>query len=202
MRNNDNSLKELLAVLLSVKPDSDAVKEIATRYSTARSLYQATVEELMEIKGIGARKAFLLKTAIELGMRILNAPQERSPSISSPSEVYDLVRYNLQYQDKEHFIAVLVNTKNRVLTIDTASIGSLNSSIVHPREVFKTAIKLSAASIILCHNHPSGDPTPSREDMEVTKRIVQAGEIIGIKVLDHIVIGDSGFFSLKEKGLV
>ena len=196
------TLEELIAVILRVAPDSHAVKEITARYNTARSLHQASKEELMAITGISGSKATQLKAAMELGLRIATAPHDNKQSLTSPSDVYQLLLPKLQFLDREHFLVVLVNTKNRVITIDTVSIGALSSSIVHPREVFKNAIKVSAAAIILAHNHPSGDPTPSREDLEVTKRIVQAGEIIGIRVLDHIVIGDSGFFSFKEKGLV
>jgi DNA repair protein RadC len=106
------------------------------------------------------------------------------------------------YLDREHFRVILLNTKNRVLGVETVSIGSLNSSLVHPREVFKSAVQRSAAGVILVHNHPSGDPTPSSEDIEITRRLSDAGRVIGIEVLDHIIIGDHLFVSFKEKGLI
>lgn len=199
---NDKTLQELIAVLLRTTPDSDVVMEVTARYSTPRNLYHASVEELMAIKGISTQKALLLKIALELGFRIATAPKNSNPSILSPTDAYDLIRHQLEFLNKEHFMVLLLNTKNRVISVETISIGSLNSSIVHPREIFNPAIRKSAAAIILAHNHPSGDPTPSREDVEVTKRIVEAGDIIGIKVLDHIIVGDGSYLSFKEQGLI
>lgn len=109
---------------------------------------------------------------------------------------------DLRYLQKEHFVCLFLNTKNHVLAQETLSIGSLNASIVHPREIFRAAIKRSSASIICAHNHPSGDPTPSPEDIQITERLVQAGELIGIEVLDHVIIGDKHYISLKEQGLM
>jgi len=124
---------------------------------------------------------------------------ENQKCIHKPSDVYDM-SLDLLYEKKEHFIMFVLNSKNKVLMRKTVSIGSLNASIVHPREVFSEAIVQGAASIICVHNHPSGDPTPSPEDLEVTRRLVAAGEIIGIQVLDHIVVGQHGFYSMKEMG--
>ena len=124
------------------------------------------------------------------------------PSIGGPRDVANLLMPDLRYQKKEHLKSLLLDTKNRVLAIKTVSIGDLSSSIVHPREVYKDAVLASAASLIVAHNHPSGDPTPSAEDVSVTKRLIQAGEIMGIDLLDHIVIGDGVFASLKERGLI
>lgn len=121
--------------------------------------------------------------------------------ISSPQEVEPVCRAYLGELDREHFCVLLLDTKNQIIGINTVSIGTLDTSLVHPREIFKPAILASAAGIILFHNHPSGDPTPSREDTEVTKRIIEAGKILGITVLDHIIVGDT-FSSLKEKGLL
>jgi DNA repair protein RadC len=123
------------------------------------------------------------------------------PQIRAPQDVYKLLGPRTKDYDREHFMAVLVNTKNVVLEIVTVSIGSLNASIVHPREVLKPAILASAASIILVHNHPTGDPAPSREDLEFTRRFAKCGELIGIQLLDHIIIGDGTFRSLKEQGV-
>jgi DNA repair protein RadC len=121
-------------------------------------------------------------------------------TITSPEDVISLMMDEMRYLTKEYFKVIMLNVKNKVIAIETISIGSLNTSIVHPREVFKAAIERSCSSIILVHNHPSGDPTPSREDIEVTKRLVEGGNILGIKVLDHVIIGDGRGISLKEKG--
>lgn len=123
-------------------------------------------------------------------------------SISSPQDAVPILEAYLEGSDREHFVILLVDTKNHIIGIHTVSIGSLNQSIVHPREIFKPACLCNAACIILAHNHPSGDPSPSMEDLEVTKRLVDAGKILGIAILDHIVIGDDTFFSFKEKGLI
>lgn len=122
------------------------------------------------------------------------------PAMKAPKDVYQLMHKRLKDADREHFYALLLNTKNGVLAIELISIGSLNASIVHPREILKPAIKVSAAGIILVHNHPTGDPTPSREDIEFTRRFAKCGELIGIELLDHIVIGNGHFYSLKEHG--
>ncbi len=130
---------------------------------------------------------------------ILYSPRK----LESPGDAAGLARGFLQDSDREKFIVICLSTKNEPSCISIASIGSLNSSIVHPREIFKTALLSNSASVILAHNHPSGEPTPSQEDLDVTKRLVEAGKILGISVLDHIVIGDGNrFFSFKEKGLI
>lgn len=122
--------------------------------------------------------------------------------VSSAKDVYEIVKTYLDGADREHLVLLTLNTKNVINSITTISIGSLNSSIVHPREVFKTAILTNASSIIMAHNHPSGDPTPSREDINITERIREGGKLLGINLLDHIIIGDDSFISLKEKVLV
>lgn len=126
-------------------------------------------------------------------------PEEK---VTSPSIAYQVLSEYLEYADREHFIILLLNTKNGIIGINTVSIGSLSSSIVHPREIFKPAILANAAGIILAHNHPSGDPSPSQEDLEVTRRLVEAGQLLGIIVQDHIIIGDGCYVSLKEKGFI
>lgn len=124
------------------------------------------------------------------------------PQVKEPGDVYRLMKPRLKDADREHFYAVLLNTKNVVLSVELVSIGSLNASIVHPREVLKPAIVASAASILLVHNHPTGDPEPSKEDIEFTRRMVKCGELIGIELLDHIIIGNGSFASLKERGTI
>ena len=196
------SLEELLALVLNTKQDNVVVKEITARYSSARRLYEAPINELKEIKGLGSHKARLLKALLELGIRIVGVSAEEAPALTSPADVEALLQPRMQLLDREHFVVVSLTTKNRVIAVEKASVGSLNSSIVHPREIFKNAIKLSAAAVILAHNHPSGDPAPSREDLEVTKRLVEAGKLLGIEVLDHIIIGVDDYTSFKEQGLL
>ncbi len=201
MRIEEMTTQELLATALKINRDDESVKELVAKYASARSLYQAPVAELTKIKGIGARKALMLKVIMELGLRIAAPAKENPAAITSPDDVVELLQVRMALYDREHFVAVLLNTKNRVISLETISIGSLNSSLVHPREVFKSAIKASASSIIIAHNHPSGDPTPSSEDLTITQRLVEAGEIIGISILDHIIIG-SYYLSFREKGFI
>ncbi|MEG6523137.1 RadC family protein [Desulfotomaculum sp. 1211_IL3151] len=197
---------DLLAILLRTGTTKVSVVELAaeifSRFKDLRALSQATIEELSQIKGVGPVKAVQVKAALELGRRLAAMPGEERTVIRCPEDVCALLMEDLRNLDREHFLALLLNTKNQVLARETISIGTLNSSVVHPRELFKMAIRRSAACMILVHNHPSGDPTPSREDIALTKRLIEAGEIIGIDVLDHIVIGDNKFTSLKSKGLV
>ncbi|GAB6179991.1 DNA repair protein RadC [Desulfotomaculum defluvii] len=197
---------DLLAIMLRTGTAKVSVVELAaelfSHFKDLRALSQATIEELSQIKGVGPVKAVQVKAALELGRRLAAMPGEERTIIRCPEDVSALLMEELRNLDREYFLALLLNTKNQVLGRETISIGTLNSSMVHPRELFKVAIRRSAACVILVHNHPSGDPTPSREDITLTKRLIQAGEIIGIDVLDHIVIGDNKFTSLKSKGLI
>ncbi|GAF64074.1 DNA repair protein RadC [Bacillus sp. TS-2] len=198
------SNQEVLAILLRTGTKNESVLQIAHQLLKAFDgltlLKDATIEELCHLKGIGIAKAVELSAAVELGRRIHNMmPQERYV-IRSPEDVSNYVMEDLRFLKQEHFIALYLNTKNQVIHRQTLFIGSLNASIVHPREVFKEALKRSSASIICLHNHPSGDPTPSREDIEVTVRLSQAGQLLGIELLDHVIIGDRQYISLKEQG--
>ena len=201
MKMEDMTTQELLAMVLKIKPDDDMAREILTRYGTARTLYQAPVEEMVKIKGIGRRRANLIKAVLELGIRWSSPSAENMASIASPSEAFEYLKARMPLLDREHFVVMSLNTKNRVLDIRTVSIGTLSSSLVHPREVFSHPIKISAASIILVHNHPSGDPTPSSEDLSITRRLVEVGDLLGITVLDFLIIGNT-CVSLREKGLL
>ncbi len=165
-----------------------------------RHLVTSTIEELRGVPGVGQSKAAQLKAAVELGRRITSASAARA-CVRSPEDVSTLVMEEMRYLDREQFRIVLLDAKNHVLGVRIVSVGSLSSSIVHPREIFKEAIARSSAAIILVHNHPSGDPTPSQEDLEVTRRLVEAGRLLGIEVLDHIVVGDNRYVSFKEKGI-
>lgn len=197
---------ELLAVLLRTgSPEKTAVElatEVLSLFSGLKNLVQAGVEELSTIKGMGPAKAAQLKAALEIGKRLASISESQRPSIKGPQDAAGMVMEEMRHLDREHFCALLLNTKHQVLAKETISIGTLNSSMVHPRELFKTAIKRSASAIILVHNHPSGDPSPSREDREITRRLQDAGSLIGIEVLDHIIIGDNKFVSFKDKGMI
>jgi len=197
---------ELLAILLRTGTYAESAVRLAQRVlkesGGLRQLADTSVEQLMQIKGIGPAKALQLQAGIELGRRLARTSIEERAVIRSPQDVANLMTEELRYFQKEHFVCLFLNTKNHVIAQETMSIGSLNASIVHPREVFRAAIKRSSASIICVHNHPSGDPTPSPEDIQITRRLIESGELLGIEVLDHIIIGDQQFVSLKEQGLI
>jgi len=197
------SEQELLAILLRTgtreKSALDLAGDILAGGGIA-ALASLSVEELRQKKGIGLAKAAQLKAAIELGRRLGRQKMGARPVIKSPQDAFELVKEEMAYLDREHFRVISLNTKNQVLAIDTVSVGSLNASLVHPREVFKLPIKRSAASLILLHNHPSGDPKPSREDNEITRRLCQAGILLGIEIVDHLIIGQNTYFSMRENG--
>jgi DNA repair protein RadC len=164
------------------------------------SLGRAGVDELTKIPGVGFARACQLSAAFELGKRFARETRSNGSSVKSPGDVARIFMDEMKHFDREHFKAAFLNTKNQIIRVVTVSIGSLNASIVHPREILKPAISASAASIVLVHNHPTGDPAPSREDIEFTKRFAQCGELIGIELLDHIIIGSERYQSLKEGG--
>ncbi|AHV98558.1 JAB domain-containing protein [Paenibacillus sp. 7124] len=200
------SQAELLAILLRTGTRRESAIHVAQRIlgqvGGLRRLADLSIEELTQIKGIGPAKAVQLKAGMELGRRMANTRLDQPVTIRSPHDAADILTEQLRYLQKEHFVCLFLNTKNHVIAQETLSMGSLNASIVHPREVFRAAIKCSSASIICAHNHPSGDPTPSPEDIALTRRLLEAGEIVGIDVLDHLIIGDDGFVSMKERGLM
>ncbi|AKG35877.1 RadC family protein [Paenibacillus durus] len=208
MQNGAESLSqaELLAILLRTGTRQESAIHVAQRIlgqvGGLRRLADLSIEEMMDIKGIGPAKAVQLKAGIELGRRMSNSRLGQPVTIRSPHDAADILTEQLRYLQKEHFVCLFLNTKNHVIAQETLSMGSLNASIVHPREVFRAAIKCSSASIICAHNHPSGDPTPSPEDISLTRRLLEAGGIVGIDVLDHLIIGDDGFVSMKEQGLM
>lgn len=197
---------ELLAILLVTGTRKESALTVAQRIlgqtSSLRQLADMGIEELIGINGIGPAKAVQLKAAIELGRRMAASRIGERVVIRSPRDAAELLAEQLRYLQKEHFVCLFLNTKNQVIAQETLSIGSLNASIVHPREVFRAAIKYGSASIVCAHNHPSGDPAPSPEDIAITKRLVESGRIVGIDVLDHIVVGDGHFVSLKEQGMM
>ncbi|MBN6186517.1 DNA repair protein RadC [Aneurinibacillus sp. BA2021] len=195
---------ELLAILLRTGSAEESVLSLSCRVlqqvGGLRGLKSVSFEELTSIKGIGPAKALLLLAGLELGKRIGSALPSDKITIRSPQDAADIMMEELRYHTQEHFVCLYLNTKNHIIGRETIFIGSLNSSIVHPREVYKEAIRRSSASVICLHNHPSGDASPSREDIDVTRRLQEAGRILGIELLDHIIIGDGQFYSLKEKG--
>lgn len=197
---------ELLAIILRTGFQAGTAIDLATqllsRFNGLKGLLAASVEELSGIKGIGQAKAAQIKAAIEIGRRVAITAAPDKPVIKSPGDVGALMMEKMRHYDREFFVVLNLNTKNQVIAEDTVSIGSLNASLVHPRELFKNAIKRSAAALILVHNHPSGDPSPSREDIDVTRRLAEAGKLLGIEILDHVVIGDLKYVSLKEKGII
>lgn len=198
------SNQELLSIILGSGTKHESVLLLAQRllmhFEGLSLLKDASVEELTAIKGIGVVKAVNIIASIELGRRMHALKSKDSSVIRSPEDGADFVMEEMRDLKQEHFVVLFLNTKNQVIHKQTIFIGSLNASIVHPREVFKEAVKRSAASIICAHNHPSGDPTPSQEDIHVTKRLAESGKMLGIELLDHLVIGDRKFVSLKEKG--
>ncbi|MFF2909773.1 DNA repair protein RadC [Paenibacillus sp. NPDC057934] len=198
---NNNSYMAIIANTLHEKKSSYTVEEIMKVFSTPEELLGATEQELMQIRGIGKVKAQQVIAALELA-KLLNSPKQPPAFIRSPQDAYEHLYSELSYLSKEHFICLFLNTKNRIIAKETVSVGNLNSAIVSPREVFRAAIKRASASLICAHNHPSGDATPSAEDIQLTKRLTEAGEIIGISVLDHLIIGDQQYVSLKERGLM
>ena len=200
------SNQELLAILLRTGTKNESVLTLANRilvqFEKLHALKHATVEEMMEIKGVGEAKAIQILAAIELGKRLAQKELDNKFTIRSPEDAANYLIPELAPLQQEHFVALYLNVKNQILHKQTIFVGSLNASIVHPREIFRVAIRRSAAAIIVAHNHPSGNPSPSPEDIDVTKRLIEAGQILGVDLLDHIIIGDHQFISLKEKGYI
>ena len=200
------SSAELLAILLRTgTPEMTALQlaqHLLTSMGSLRAIASAKPSELAQVKGIGLAKAAQLLAAVELGRRIALEEMGEQPAITRPEDVYALLHHQLRDEKQEHVIVLLLNTKNRVIRQTTVTKGTLDSSLLHPREVFREAIRHSASSIILAHNHPSGDPTPSNEDVQLTKRIYQAGQLVGIDLLDHVILGDGRWISLRSQGVI
>ncbi|HWR44639.1 RadC family protein [Sporomusa sp.] len=196
---------ELLAILLRTGtknlPVNRLAEQLLVKYDLT-GLGSISPQELSKTAGIGLVKAVTVVAGIELGRRLSQKEPGERPVIRSPKDAAHLMMGELRYQTKEHFIALLLSTKNHVIARAIISVGSLNASVVHPRELFREAISYSAAAVILVHNHPSGDPAPSQEDISLTKQLVEAGNLLNISVLDHVIIGDGKYVSFKEKGII
>lgn len=199
---------ELLALIIgsgdaaSSRSALDLGRELLVEFKSLRAMADASCRELQRVKGVGPAKATCIKAALDLARRVKEGerPLESLTRFTSASEVFEHLDCEFRDVHKEYFMALLLDGKNRIIQRARISEGSLNQSIVHPREVFNVAVRASAAAMILLHNHPTGDPTPSPEDLEVTRRLREAGDLMGIKVLDHIIIGEGTFYSFAERG--
>jgi len=200
------SAQELLALVIGrgipKKSVMSIAQELLVRFGNIKTISQATIEELSQIRGIGLAKAAQIKACFELGKREELEPETKDFDIKDPEAVVKAIRASIKNKAQEHFKLILLNPRNKIIGISTISIGTLNASLVHPREVFKDAIVHSAASVVLAHNHPSGDPEPSEDDIKITNKLVESGRILGIEVIDHIIIGKNNFCSFKERGLI
>lgn len=200
------SAQELLALVIGrgipKKSVMNIAQELLARFGNIKAISQASIAGLSEIKGVGLAKAAQLKACFELGKRQDLEPELKNYDIKNPQSVVKAIRASIKDKAKEHFKLILLDTRNKIIGISTISIGTLNASLVHPREIFKEAIIHNSASVVLAHNHPSGDPEPSEEDLTITKRLVKSGKILGIEVIDHIIIGKTNFSSFKERGLI
>jgi len=198
---------ELLAIIIRTGHREDTALEVANRIlsldeSGITYLSDITFEELTTVKGIGICKAAQVLAVIEIGKRINRRGSLDKIKVTSPDILANLMMDEMRYLFKEHFKIALLDTKNQIIGIENISVGTLNASIVHPRDVFKVAIKRNCNSIILIHNHPSGDVEPSAEDVNLTRRLIDAGNLLGIFILDHIIIGDSKYLSFKQKNII
>ncbi|QKY69348.1 DNA repair protein RadC [Lentibacillus sp. CBA3610] len=191
------STYDMLSVVLGPFAKRETVEKLSV-YSL-RSLAEMTVKEL-EAEGLTRNQAVTLHASMLLGKRSMQSKKERRTVIRSPEDVADYLNCDMGQLNQEHFVTLLLNTKNEIMHKITLFIGSLNASIVHPRELYREAVKYSAASVIVAHNHPSGSPKPSQEDVHITRRLAESGKMIGIELLDHVVIGDGRYVSMKEKG--
>jgi DNA repair protein RadC len=199
------STTELLAIVIGSGHGNDNVLQLAqlllSDLDGLSGLARASTHELRQVKGIGEVKAAQIKAALELGRRVTKSPRPERPIVRSPAEAANLLMPEMCNLEQEHTRAILLNTRNYVLSMPTIYIGSLNSTVIRVAELFRAGIRQNAASLIVAHNHPSGDPAPSPEDVAITRKMVEAGDLLGIELLDHIIIGRHAFVSLKDRGL-
>ena len=199
---SNNNDTELLSIILGTKPE--IIKEAIAEYNSVPNfINNYSVKDILKIKGLGKGTITKLEALWELYNRFsINKKLEKNYIISKPEDIYDLVKDDMKYFEQEHFRILMLNTKNIVINIKDIFIGASDSSVIETRKVFKEALKYNAKNITICHNHPSGDPNPSKEDVNISLKIKEAGKIIGIDLLDHIIIGDNRFISLKYKGVI
>lgn len=197
---------ELIAIILRTGTKNESVIELSRRlfyqYDDLKELSNASITDLMEIRGIGESKAITLKAAFELGKRAHMMNFERKVKLTNPEKIYLFSKDQLELKTQEHLVGLYLNTKGELIKKKTLFIGSLNSSVIHPREIFKYAVIHSAASMVLVHNHPSGDPTPSQADIDVTRMIHRNSLMMDILLLDHLIIGRDKYYSCKQHGII
>jgi DNA repair protein RadC len=199
------TLDLLSSILAHGSPSQTSIaasRRLLQHFGTPQSLAQATIEEIRHAGKISGRQAVSLYCALQLGCQVCSMPLRAGERFSNSKELYHRYRARFFSACKEHFFSLHLNSKNQLIREVLVSIGSLNTSIVHPREVFSPAVRDSTAALIFIHNHPSGDPAPSREDRDCTQRLIQAGKILGIRVLDHIVLGHDDYYSFADAGLM
>ena len=199
------AVNELIAILIETGSKKESVLQLAqnllSHFGNLEALSRASLEELQKVEGIGFAKACKIKAAFELGKRAL-AKRKDFKKINSPKDIFELLRFEIGSKKKEYFKLICLDSRNKIISVENISIGTLNSSLAHPREIFYSAIKNLANSIILVHNHPSGDPSPSDEDIKITQKIKEAGKLLGIELVDHVIICQNKYFSFKEKGMI
>jgi DNA repair protein RadC len=197
---------ELLAILLRTGVQGVSALGVANRilfkFGNLKSVASASLEQLREIEGVGRAKAVQIQAAFDIAKRLSQFRPEEKPVIRSSQDVFALLADEMRLEEKECFKALYLDVKNRVKKVETISVGTLSASLVHPREVFKSAVRGNCAAIIVVHNHPTGDPAPSLHDTKTTERIKEAGKVLGIELLDHVIIGEGRYFSYKDKDLI
>jgi DNA repair protein RadC len=199
---------ELLAIILRVGNAStgesavDHARQLLSRFGGFKGIDEAGASELSSVKGIGPAKTAQIKACLEIGRRLGNHRWQAGQALRSSEDVFRHFRDNLEKEKREMFYVVLLNNKNKKIRDVKISEGSLTASLVHPREVYNPVIRESAAAVIFVHNHPSGDPAPSQEDIEITRRLKEVGDVMGVRVLDHVVIGCDRYFSFSDKGML
>jgi len=200
------SLSELLAILLSTGTKGKSVlvlaQEILSHFGDLQNLLEASITELQEIKGVGKAKAIQLKAAFALALRMAKQGSTDKLSIQSPTQVFEFIKEDLSHQKQEVLMVILRDTRGRIFHRERVSLGTLSEVLVHPREVFYPAVRHKAHSLIIAHNHPSGDPTPSQADIDLTRLLLQSSRVMGIALDDHLIIGHNTFISLREKGIL
>lgn len=195
---------ELLSLIIGTDQSIRIAQQLFTTFKTLENIHKATIQELVQIKGIGESQAGKILACLEISNRLSehNAISKKGNAITTPEILFDQIKNKVTNYFKEHFFVCSLDTRNNLIAIDEISVGTLTASLVHPREAFEMAIRRHAAHIIIAHNHPSGETEPSEDDLKITKRLVDAGKVMGIEVLDHLIITKTSYLSFKEKFLI